>query len=277
MSQERLNQLLDSWISGGREAMVEVFSDTNDGSFLMRPDLKMRDCGCPASYTTGLWCKNLVMMRAWKTEARYKDVKWFYRAIDDTFIHLENLMWLTKQYDHNQSILIGEKVCYWTGVEYPDGGPGFVMSRKFVDMWSEELWNMTLATHEGETIDDLMWGQLLDRMRMPMTHYPGIRHSELLDTSGIYQYFMKHANGPWPLKFRPVAYHQGIAGGMEFLPQLTYDLHQIAYDNVHPGAVDAAPCGCGRRKIKHGRCSYEPNYLRSDYGEMTDLGPGPWL
>jgi len=273
--------MLSTWLTEGRDTMMEAFTDTKAGAgeLIRTTGLRIQYTTCPATYTYGLWCKNMEMMRTWKTDPRYKDVKWFYRAMDDTFIHLENLLWLTKQYDYTQPIVIAEKVCYWTGVEYPDGGPGFVMSRGFVDQWTEETFNKTFDAHEGETIDDLMWGQVLERMNVKMIHYPGIRHAHMSDTyANLYRYIMEHQNRPWPLKFRPIAFHQGVPGGLEFLPRLVQDLHQIDYDNVHPDAQDAAPCSCGpRREVWHRRCSYAPKYPRANRGSLHDFGPGPWL
>lgn len=260
--------------------MAQVFTDSSNASFLVRPGLKLTATGCPTTYTLGLWCKNMMMLRAWKTDPRYKDVQWFYRSMDDTFVHLENLMWLTKQYDSNTPVVLGERVCYWSGIMYPDGGPGFVVSRKFVEMWSEETFNATLEMHEGETIDDVMWGQLLQNMNVQLTHYSGFQHAHLTNEKkdNPYHYFMRHKQGPWPLKFRPIGIHQGVRGGLAFLPKLTYDLHQINYDDLDPNAVDSPQCDCGPRgEIMHGRCSYAPHYPSTGNGNMLDYGPGPWL
>jgi hypothetical protein len=272
----KLNAALHTWITPERQSMIEVFSDSSDRSSLVR-NVKVTNTGCENTYTLGLWCKNMMMFRSWKYDARYKDVQWFFRAMDDTWVHLENLLDLSSKYDPSVPMLIGEKVCYWTGTEYPDGGPGFLMSRGFIEKYSESLFNSTLDTHEGETLDDIMFGQFLSSMHIKVTHHPGITHASLEPyPDSTYNYYLAQKGKPWPLTHRPVASHQGTFRGMDFMPRLNYEMHQIDFNNLHPNPVTVPDCNCGKGRVAHSRCSYAPNYPETDYGRLIDQGPGPW-
>ena len=217
------------------------------------------------------------MFRTWKFDPHFKNTKWFFRAMDDTWVHLENLHHLVSQYDHTMPLLIGEKVCYWTGDQYPDGGPGFVMSKGFIDSWTEEIFNYTLETHEGETLDDIMFGQLLTNMKVKVIHHPGFTHAALEPRKdSTHNYYASKVGKPWPLAHRPVAAHQGVGDALPYMPKLHNLMHQIQF-NITADVLYSTPvCDCGRGRVAHGRCSYGPKYKETGSGKLTDHGPGPW-
>lgn len=102
--------------------MVEVYSDV-EHDFKV-PNLVFTHCD--SSYNYGLWCKNGHMFRVWQSP-RYRKYKWFIRANDDSYYHLENVYDYLSTLDHTKNIIVADKYCADNpkGTEYPTGGPGF--------------------------------------------------------------------------------------------------------------------------------------------------------
>lgn len=270
---------MKSWWTRDIDPIVTVLSDTNEATLadgLVVPGLV--NTGCPNTYNYGLWCKNLWMLREWRDNPKYKHVKWFYRGMDDTWLQLENLVWLTKTHDYRQPIVIGERVCEARGF-YPDGGPGFLISRGVID--HPDLisgWNASLKLNGGEKeiIDDMIWGLYIKLNKLTFIHSNGISHATLSQDSEVWQYFLHQQGHPWPLHFRPVAYHQQEEH-LQFMPHMTRQLSKLNYAHLSNDLYTTPDCQC--RTNLHRRCSWAHSNLGPcDWWSplLYCLGPGPW-
>lgn len=277
----RMQWPLKSWWKREFDPIVDVLSDTdddvfenNEGENMTIPNL--RNTGCASSYNLGLCCKNHWMMQNWKDDPKFKDTKWFYRAMDDSWVHLENLVWLAQQYDHTKPMVIGEKVC--TSSQYPDGGPGFLISRAVLEHPQFlSAWNQSVSERKGAILDDLIWGIYAKKTNISVVHYHGISHAKIHNTSGLYKYYLKQKDKPWPITFRPVAYHQ-IGNTIEYMPEMDERLHELDYSIPHPDPYTPPNCRC--LDSGHKRCGYNVKLTRGKcfvaQTELECLGPGPW-
>lgn len=276
----RLQWLLTSWWTRDIDSIVTVLSDTTESTFKVG-DVQMEipnvvNTSCPNTYNYGLWCKNLYMLRDWRDNPKYKYVKWFYRGMDDSWLHLENLVWLTKAYDHREPLVIGEIVC--NQEPYPDGGPGFLISRGLIDHpLVVESWEKALKQNGQHTIfDDVLWGIYMKINNATLVHYHGITHGTLNRNSEVYNYYLKQKDKRWPLNFRPVAYHQQ-GEDVKLMPDVTRELHQINYGRLSNDLYTPPDCKChnpGHRRCWWPKSPGDMCYWSSPH--LYCLGPGPW-
>jgi len=279
----RMQWQLKSWWKREFDPIVSVLSDSNDPWFLSNDGQNMTipnlyNTGCDSSYFAGLCCKNHWMLKYWKEDPKFKHVRWFYRGMDDSWVHLQNLVWLAQQYNHSKPVVIGERVCTWTNLDYPDGGPGFLISRavlehpQYLSAWSE-----TLKERPNSGWDDFIWGAYVQKNNITFVHYHGFSHANIHANSSLYNYFLKQKDTPWPLSFRPVAYHQS-GDSLEFMPTMDEKLHEIDYSIPHSDPYTPPNCRCLERA--HKRCGYNITLSRGGckvaQTELECLGPGPW-
>lgn len=272
----------ESWWSARYDDIVDVLSDTTESNVTFHlPNI--HNTGCDNTYYYGLWCKNYYMLKQWKEDPKFANVRWFYRGMDDSWVHLENLVWFTKQYDHTKRIILGEKVCMQTGKHYPDGGPGFLISRGVLDALDTNqllaTWNRTLEINKPAPIyDDVIWGIMIELMNATLVHTPSMSHTFMSMDSDLYKLFLYQRHRTWGLSFRPVAYHQ-VGKYIEEMPQIDKELHTIDYGQVDPYPHTPPDCKC---QIKHIKCAWnfelqghkKPCNWSSP--ELRCLGPGPF-
>jgi len=249
---------------------------SKEGTQMVLPNLRNTDC--ENTYNTGLCCKNYWMLKHWRDDPKFKHVKWFYRAMDDSWIHMENLLWLAQQYNHSKPMVIGERVCTKVPNEYPDGGPGFLISRAVIDHPNLlESWNQAVKENKGEVLDDMIWGIYVKKNNISVIHAHGISHHKLDLQSDLYRYFLHQRGHPWPLSFRPVAYHQ-MRESLDYMPELDRRLHEIDYGLPHPDPYTPPNCLC--MEPLHVRCGWKKELNRKKCarasGDMECLGPGPY-
>jgi hypothetical protein len=221
------------------------------------------------------------MLKRWLTDPQFKDVKWFYRGMDDSWLHMENMVWFLSQYDHRKPLLFGERVCYHTNRDYPDGGPGIFMSRGFLEVAGMlDNWNKSLAINHPNTIfDDVIYGIFNKLQNSTLVHYTGISHHSLTRKSQLYNYMTKQKGGKWPVTFRPIAFHQMGKEGLEFMKTVNEELHSIDYGEVDDRPFTMPNCWCAPNI--HRRCSYQQGLNHNNpcdwaNGHLKCLAPEPW-
>ena len=275
---------MQSWWTREEDPLVEVLSDSNDPRFtdaegrnVTIPNL--RRTGCDSSYQRGLCCKNAWMLKHWKEDPKFKKVKWFYRGMDDSWVHLQNLVWLAQQYDHTKPMVIGEKVCTTVRTEYPDGGPGFLISRGVIDLPNLiPSWDQSVRETVGYVLDDMVWGLYTKKNSISVVHYHGISHASLTPSSDLYNYYLYQQNHSWPISFRPVAYHQGNEAAINYMPELDRQMKALDFALPHPDPYTPPNCVC--LEPVHRRCGYKKELSKgkcfSASGDLECTGPGPW-
>lgn len=257
--------------------MVTVFSDTRKPESAEIPNVYDTECG--NTYVEGLWCKNVAMIEYWKHNEKFKDVKWFFRVMDDTYLHLENVLDLVAQYDHRDKILLGDLHCLPDGSTYPSGGPGILFSRGLLDDWNWNDWMkaLVLIDRDKEMKDDVMWGMYLERRNISIINHFGITQSPLDAGGELTEYIMSFRNLPWALPFRPVAIHQQKR--IHRMKALHKILHSIPYNTAaNDKIIQLPPCECRR---DHQKCSWNHELVdlemcRWASQSLICYGPGPW-
>ena len=64
--------------------------------------------------------------------------RWFVKADDDTFLHVDNLLVLLARYDSDEKHYIG-RAGEWRGVAYCGGGAGYVLSHALLRDWTPHI------------------------------------------------------------------------------------------------------------------------------------------
>lgn len=268
-----------SWWTEERRSLVHVFSDSIKPESASIPNTI--DTGCNNTYYFGIWCKNSAMIQYWKTEEKFKDVQWFVRVMDDTYLHLENLHHLVNQYNPKDKILLGDMYCVEENYTYPSGGPGFIISRGLLDDWNWDDWMAPLIAldHDGDKFaDDVLWGEYLVRRNISITNHMGITQSPYDYGSQLMQYMLTFsAETPWALPFRPVAIHQQKR--VDKMVELDRILHFIPYHIEASPLMVLPECTC--RPLSHQKCSWnhalvDAEVCRWASQSLLCFGPGPW-
>lgn len=241
-----------SWWYDDRLDMVEVYSDVEKDPTI--PNLVYSHCD--SSYHYGLWCKNKHLLQMWGSP-RYRKYKWFIRANDDSYYHLENIYEFVSQLDHTKPIIIGEKYCYNSpSIAYPSGGAGIILSRGFVDSMNWDIWDNPLKrkTPIRMYFEDVLWGRYLEEVGgVQFIQHHGISQSAMLPTTEQSKLFLQYRNHPWPFPFRPLAYHQ--AGKWSNMVSLHKMLHSIDYFPQAKHTFQLPACQC--RANFHSRCYWD--------------------
>lgn len=280
----RLQYARQSWWTSDFDPIVEVFSDNTTSNVTF--DLpNLIDTGCDTSYHMGLWCKNMAMFKRWREDPKFADVHWFWRAMDDSAAHFKNMVWLARQYDWRKPIVLGTKDCW--EYDYPDGGPGFLISRGLLNSPTLlDSWNATLSTQvRGKTtiLDDALWGILIAREKAKFYHNNGFTHNPLNSKSELYNYYLRQRGHEWPVTWRPVAWHSP-GKNLQSMPEVYKALHSIDYANLSTTAYHPPLCKCipGRHSVcahdtelihrhkKDGPCAWANTWL-----DCIGVGPFP--
>lgn len=263
--------------------LVDVLSDSGENWYLDSEGRNvtipnLHQTGCGASYQRGLCCKNAWMLKNWKENPKFKDVKWFFRGMDDSWVHLPNLVWLARQYNHTKPMVIGERVCTTVHADYPDGGPGFLISRGVIDHPDFlASWDRSVREIAGYVLDDMVWGLYARRNGIAVVHEHGFSHASLSPKTEIYRYYLNQKDEPWPLTFRPIAYHQ-VNDAINHMPEMNRRMLELDFALPHPDPYTPPNCLC--MGTAHRRCGYSLQLSQKQcFGATGDLvcyGPGPW-
>lgn len=260
---ERLHDIFTSWGDEYRN-LIYVFTDN------INPECKLKHSisnyiitNCSGEYTDGLVCKNEEMIKYFNEHLNNR--KWLMRAMDDTYIHVENLYDLLITLDENESILIGERYCHYH-FDYPTGGPGMVMSNAFLREFNFSLW------YESSRFiyDDLVWGEYLKHANSNFIHHNGFSQiSAHPKYNKLYQEMIKQRNS-WKYPFRPIAYHQHNKKSRDYMKELHTIFHSINYDNIDEyNLLENHSCHCWRHTLKENdrehRCTIHQSLKKEKY------------
>lgn len=278
---KRLAEALSSWWDVEKyPSLVTIWTDSlQQPAEVHVPGLYNTEC--EDSYHYGLWCKNGVMLKQWMTDPKYAKVKWFLRIMDDTYLHLENLMHLLDQYDHREPIVLADKFCSELGYQYPSGGPGIIISRGLLEKWDWNAWNRPETEHKDKNsyYDDVLWGQYLHLVNVPITHHHGLTQHSFGSQSTLflfYETFFRGTDRKWPLPFRPVGLHQHRTD----IPMATIHkrLHAISYEPVDENLIPVPDCECQNdhrhcfwdKHLSDSSCKYESDQLKCFFKSIAE-------
>lgn len=281
----RILESLDSWWNLQEFGdLVTIFTDSNEpirsGNVTL---VNVSKTDCDSSYHTGLWCKNRFMFDYWRDNARYDEVKWYIRLMDDSYVHMENLMDLIEQYDHTEKIVLADKFCTHYSIPYPSGGAGILFSRGFLDDFNLTDWNdpFKVSQREGRPIyDDVAWGDYMHLRKIPVLNHMGIHQAPLGMHSPHWRYWMNFERGlgrNWTLPYRPVLLHQH---GSPFPMRVVHQkLHNLTYTPLADNLIDIPECKCPIGK--HQKCIWDQRLTdmkkcRWGFETLECIAPGPW-
>ena len=246
-----------SWWYDDRLAMAEVYSDIERDPSIQN----LVYTHCDSSYHYGLWCKNKHMLLMWQSP-RYRKYKWFIRANDDSYYHLENIYDMVSKLDHTKSIVIGAKYCWHRpDLGYPGGGSGFIVSRGFVDSMDWNVWENPVKSKLPLYLffEDVLWGRYMkETNKTQFIQSYGIAQGGIhLRAENLHLYLQYHEK-PWPFPFRPMAYH--VAGQWHTMVTLHKLFHSVDYYPPAKYTFDLPPCVC--KPGYHSACVWDVERLK---------------
>lgn len=279
---ERVAQAMNSWWNLSEfQNVVSIFSDRgtsqlSDGRIIPN----VIDTKCDSTYNVGLWCKNTFMFNYWRTK-QFSHIKWFVRLMDDSYVHMENLLELLLHYDPKEKIVLGDRFCYW-GHDYPSGGPGIVFSRAVLEDWNLKDWEKPFHSKSSPNnfFDDVAWGSYLKLRNITVINHMGIEQQPNQHDSPQWKYWMRFENGSgnlWNLPYRPVLLHQhNTRMDMKTVHE---KLHNLAYLPLADKLMEVPPCLCPPQA--HQKCIWDQSLVskgRCQWGfdRLECIGPGPW-
>jgi hypothetical protein len=186
---EKVYRLRKSWMKDyllGKS--VFVISDKAE------PENSIIDSGC-SDGLAGLSCKTLFLFKS--LYERDPNAKWYLRAMDDTYVHLPNLLSYLAQYDSSTPLIIGmRQVISPVNQEqrfeesqgpqyrqaelfYPQGGCGWVLSNEYVRrmLQGENLEMLNWFFYKYWMVDDLAMGDFTEKhMKIALLSYKGFSH-----------------------------------------------------------------------------------------------------
>lgn len=109
----------------------------------------------------------------------FKEYEWFARFDDEALILMDNLVeYLDKEHDYKQNLLIGEMYCHERGFTFVSGGPGYVMSRGFIQNFNFTAWIWTPMKYFGYWTDDIDTGYTcMMTQGCKVVHHPGFSYA----------------------------------------------------------------------------------------------------
>jgi len=158
------------------------------------PENSIIDSGC-SDGLAGLSCKTLFLFKT--LYERDPDAKWYLRAMDDTYVHLPNLLSYLSQFDHHTPLIIGMRQVISPANEkqrfeesqgpqyrpieifYPQGGSGWVLSNEYVKrmLQGENLEMLNWFFYKYWMVDDLAMGEYTEKhMKIALLSNRGFSH-----------------------------------------------------------------------------------------------------
>lgn len=186
---DKVNLLRQSWMKDyllGKS--IFVVSDKDE------PENHILDSGC-SDRVAGLSCKTIFLFKT--LYERDPHAKWYLRAMDDTYVHLPNLLQHLSQYDHHSPLIIGMRQVIspvnnaqrfeesqgpqYRSIEifYPQGGCGWVLSNEYVRrmLQPDNLAALNNYFYKHWMIDDLAMGEYTEKhMKIALLSNKGFSH-----------------------------------------------------------------------------------------------------
>lgn len=266
---QKIHLQLRSWLKPFYD-IVTVISDSNDnlsGDKLPIPGFVnsyATEFKCDSSYQVGLWCKNKLMIHRWKAHPDYnKDVRWYIRLMDDTYVHEENLAALLSSIPHSDKpTYIGDQWCHDTNHSYLYGGSGMVFNKAVLETFDDDLWESIPGRYSGlQNLDDLCWGAYMTHTSpVNLIHHHGFTH---IDSSRLEHEIWElvtrdHVQSPWPLVMIHLAHDAYIR--MEDVHRMIHEADPLL--KFKAGVSDAVPAPCNCVPGFHSRCLARKAFLQ---------------
>ncbi|RCN44428.1 N-acetyllactosaminide 3-alpha-galactosyltransferase [Ancylostoma caninum] len=127
-----------------------------------------------------LWSKTREAF-TWAYNNVLDDYEWFLKADDDTYMHMENLRALLKEYSPDDALAIGHQ--FKSQGDYPDyhsGGAGYVLSRESVRRLVSEGFANVSACNKPHHSEDVFIGICLKELNITVV--------DGADENGSYRY-----------------------------------------------------------------------------------------
>jgi hypothetical protein len=88
------------------EDILDIVSDGSKGhlenGFKLPGFIDAVQYGCGTDREYGLICKNNIIFKKWIHDPKMKSKKWFFRFMDDTWAHMENMHEYLSTLDHTK-------------------------------------------------------------------------------------------------------------------------------------------------------------------------------
>ena len=121
------------------------------------------------------------------------DADWFLKADDDTYVIVENMRAMLKNYDPSEAIYFGRKFKPYVSQGYMSGGAGYVLSKTALTRLIQKGFNGHQCQEGDKGIEDLYIGKCLERVKVPAgdsrdnddkeTFHPFVPEHHLIPTS----------------------------------------------------------------------------------------------
>ena len=112
----------------------------------------------------------------------FQDYDWFVKADDDTYMIVENLRYLLKDFDTNRPIFFGRKFKPFATQGYFSGGAGYVLSKEALRRFVETgLSDPVLCREDAEGSEDVEMGKCLEKL--------GVEAGDSRDQEGRNRFF----------------------------------------------------------------------------------------
>lgn len=237
---DRLWEAQTTWIPRARDLGIGIVyvSDTDDRF--------IPTVSCPNCTADKLGLK-------WKTRFsflhmldEFPHAKWLFRAMDDTYVAVDNLVYHLAQLDHKQRVFLGDPYYYardgsvqalpimqkpfpfthpsYPVESYPGGGCGWILSRAAAEFAMERVSVYDRLIETNEIFDDVFWGMFMHDIGLQMEPASCLTQSALLPSHArlgleacrIPPAFPPRPQtmvDPYPSMYRPCAIHMVRFGG----------------------------------------------------------------
>ncbi|XP_074659701.1 glycoprotein-N-acetylgalactosamine 3-beta-galactosyltransferase 1-like [Tubulanus polymorphus] len=95
-----------------------------------------------------------------------QDGDWFLKADDDTYVIVENLRHMLRNYSSEQPIYFGRRFKPYVKQGYMSGGAGYVLSRKALTTFIEQGLNKSICRRDNGGAEDVEMGLCLEKVKV---------------------------------------------------------------------------------------------------------------
>ncbi|KAA0150046.1 hypothetical protein FNF29_05487 [Cafeteria roenbergensis] len=237
---DRLWEAQTTWIPRARDLGISIvyISDTDD------PFIPTMSCpNCTADKFGLKWKTRFSFLHMLEA---FPHAKWLFRAMDDTYVAVDNLVFHLAQLDPSERVYLGDPYYYardgsvqvlpimqkpfpfthpsYPVEAYPGGGCGWILSRPAAEFAMERVAVYDRLITANEIFDDVFWGMFMNDIGLPMEPASCLTQSALLPSHArlgleacrIPPAFPPRPQtmvDPYPSMYRPCAIHMVRFGG----------------------------------------------------------------